>query len=141
MLVREVMSTDLVTLPSDATLRDAAVAMLRNRVGSVVVCAAGAPTGVVTESDALDAAVRAGRPLGEVPVDRVVEGFVVTVTADATTRKAVALMRDHDVKKLPVLDGVDLVGIVTMTDLVYAQPDLLKERRRIERRRRDYPTE
>ncbi|WP_244605499.1 CBS domain-containing protein [Halorussus marinus] len=135
MLVRDAMTTDVVTVPADAPLRRAVGVMLREGVGSAVVTRDGDPAGIVTETDALKAGYRFERPFGEIPVTKAGSDGVVTISPDATVRTAVRRMRAEDVKKLPAVEGLDVVGILTMTDVVREQETLIDEAIRLEQGR------
>lgn len=127
MLVRDVMTTDLVTVDVDGTVADVVGALLDNEVGSAIVVDDGTPTGLVTESDALRAGLQTGDPLAEIPIRPLCGRPLVTTGPGKTIQTAVRRMIDEDVKKLPVLDDLDLVGIVTFTDVVFHLSDLRKE--------------
>lgn len=133
--VADVMNREVLTVEAGTHLRDAVVTMLRDRVGSVVVTGDGDPVGIVTESDALKAAVSVGEALGEVPVERAMSRPLVTVAPGTSIREAARKMTEEDVKKLPVMDGLELVGILTMTDIVHHEDDLLREAHELERAR------
>jgi CBS domain-containing protein len=127
-LVSEVMSTDVVTVPQSATLRDAVSRLLENDVGSVVVTdEAGHPTGIVTESDALRAAFESGAPLHEIEVTALSRRPVVTTDSSATVEGLARTMADESVKKVPVMDDLELVGMVTLTDVVWHLSDIRQQ--------------
>lgn len=127
MLVSEVMSTDVVSCDREADLRDLVGLMLDHGVGSVVVLDGEAIEGIVSETDVLRAAHEREVELAAIAVDELVGDSIVTVDHDAPIRTAVDRMIDHDVKKLPVIDDFDLVGIVTLTDIVYHLTDIREE--------------
>lgn len=127
MLVSEVMSTDVVSCTREATLQNLVGLMLEHGVGSVVVLDGEAIDGIVSESDALAATHESGEPLAAIPVETLVGEEIITVPQDAPIRVAVDRMVEHDVKKLPVIDDFDLVGIVTLTDIVYHLTDIREE--------------
>jgi CBS domain-containing protein len=126
-LVDSLMQTEVVTCALDASLQTAAVRMLDRGVGSVIVLRDGDPYGIVTETDALHAGAATERPFVEIPIERAVSHPLVTVTGDATVRTAVSRMQEHGVKKLAVVDGLDLRGIVTRTDVVTHYEDFVAE--------------
>ncbi|MFB6173642.1 MAG: CBS domain-containing protein [Halobacteriales archaeon] len=126
MRVEEVMTSPVVTVGPGATLRTAVGAMLDARVGSVVVTDGG-PAGILTRSDALRAAHDAGAAFSELTVSDAVRGELITVGPRATVEAALRRMDEHGVKKLPVTDGVDLVGIVTATDVAEHLPGRVRE--------------
>lgn len=138
MLVREVMTEDVVTVPADATLEAAVGRMLDHDIGSVVAIEDGHHVGIVTETDVLNTTREADRPLGEVSVESVMSAPVITIGPDATVRAAIERMRAEHVKKLPVADDMALVGILSEQDVVYAEPDLHKEAIHLEERRLDW---
>jgi CBS domain-containing protein len=131
-LVEKLMSTDVVTVDVGATLADAVERQLKAGVGSVVVLDDGDPCGIVTEHDALAAALRTGRPFGEIPVAKLAHGAVVTTGPERTVQRVARRMADEQVKKVPVLDGLDLVGILTLTDVVYHLSDIRTEASELE---------
>lgn len=135
MLVSDVMETDLVVCDAEGTLRDAVGRMLEAHVGSVIVLAEGTPTGIVTETDALKAGYAAEQPLGEIPIQAVASDSLVTVEPDRTIRAAIQLMAEEGIKKLPVIEDLDLIGIVTMTDITRHYGDIVREIHEIEQTR------
>mgnify|MGYP006271976211 CR=1 FL=1 len=135
MLVRELMTTDLVTAPIEADMQTIAKRMLSARVGSIIITNDGTPTGIVTESDALRVGYAADKPFSAVPVRAAMSHPLVTIEPTATVRAATNRMVDEELKKLPVVSGLDLRGIITMSDIIRAHSDLLKEARSIEQGR------
>ena len=128
MLVRELMSSDVVTCPVRATLREAVGKLCEHDVGSVILLSPeGHPTGIVTESDALRAGYETDRPFSEIQVSELSHRAVVTAAPDETVQHVARRMADEGVKKVPVMDDIDLVGIVTLTDIVWHLSDLRSE--------------
>jgi len=135
MLVRELMTTDLVTAPVETNMQTVAKRMLKERVGSIIITSDETPTGIVTESDALTVGYAADKPFSAVPVRAAMSHPLVTIEPTATVRAATNRMVDEELKKLPVVSGLDLRGILTMTDIIRAHSELLKEARSIEQGR------
>ncbi len=128
MLVEDVMTTDVVTVSHEATLRAAVEQLLTERVGSVIVVDDdGYPVGMVTETDVLRAAYETGAPLEAIAVADLSHRAVVTTRPDRTVRHVARKMTEEGVKKVPVMDGIDLVGMVTLTDIVWRLSDIRKE--------------
>lgn len=128
MLVSELMSTDVVTVPVDATLARVTGELLANGVGSaIVVSPEGNPVGMVTEADVLEAAHESGRPLADIDVTAVTERPVITTKPSVSVPTVARTMAAEDVKKIPVMDDMDLVGIVTLTDIVWHFTSLRRE--------------
>lgn len=137
MSVRDIMTTEIVTVPAEETLQEAVTRMLADRVGSVVVERGAEPIGIVTETDVIAVGSTFERPFEEIPVSRAASENLVTTGPDTSIEEAIELLHDHGIKKLPVVEGDDLVGIVTLTDLVYHRHDLAAEAKKLERHRRD----
>jgi len=135
MLVRELMTTDLVTAPIETDMQTVAKRMLKTRVGSIIITKGGTPTGIVTESDALTVGYATEKPFSAVPVRAAMSHPLVTIEPTATVRAATNRMVDEEIKKLPVVSGLDLRGILTMTDIIRAHSELLKEAKQIEQGR------
>jgi len=135
MRVRELMSTDLVTVPATADMETVAERMLYNQVGSAIVTDDGTPCGIVTETDALTVGYAADKPLSEVSVVAAMSNPLTTIQPTVSIRDATDRMIDEQVKKLPVVDDLDVEGIITMTDIIRNHSDLVKEAKKIERGR------
>lgn len=127
MQVSDLMTPEIVMAPADATLADAVELMLKRQVGSVVVSRDGNPAGIVTESDALRAALLVDSPLEDISITRVTSSPLTTITPHQTVRAAVEKMVDAKIKKLPVVDDYELVGIITLTDVAWHFSDIRKE--------------
>lgn len=117
MLVKDVMATDIVTCDVGATLQIAVERMLRNDVGSVIVTHDGDPYGILTQTDALHAGAVTERPFPDIPVKKVANNPLVTASKNETVRTAIDRMHDKKIKKLPVVEDLDVVGIITQSDI------------------------
>lgn len=135
--VDAVMSSPAITATRDSTLADAVDTMLEHRIGSVVVVAA-APVGILTRTDVLVALRSADDPpLSSISVETAMSSPPVTIAPSSAIETAVRLMAEHEIKRLPVMDELQLVGIVTMTDLATHLPERVQEvRAAIERTNR-----
>jgi len=128
MLVQNLMTTDVVTVHREATLRDAVEQLLGQEVGSAIAMSDESnPIGIVTETDVLHAAYRTRDPLGEISVSELSNRPVVTTKPETTVQTVARKMADEEVKKVPVMDDLDLVGIVTLTDIVWHLSEIRKE--------------
>lgn len=127
MLVEEVMTTDLVTCSVEESLHKAVEKMLRNRVGSVIVHEEEIPVGIVTETDSLHAGYVTERPFTAIPTRKVMSDPLITISPKKTLRRATERMREENIKKLVVVEEMDLVGIVTSSDVITNYHDLKAE--------------
>ncbi|HEY9525095.1 MAG TPA: CBS domain-containing protein [Thermopolyspora sp.] len=129
MKIRDVMSTPVVALLSYATIRDVARHMDYNGVGCVVLSDARRLVGIVTDRDLAIRVLAQGMD-GDLPVSQVMTPDPVTVGPDADLDAAFEVFRQHEFRRLPVLDGEAVIGMLTVDDLLLhvhqVTADLLK---------------
>lgn len=141
MLVEELMSTDIVTCEATVSLRQAVERMLRHRVGSVIVTDDGDPAGIVTERDCIHAGYVTDSPYSEIPVRTAMTEELVTVAPSKPIRKAMELMKQHGVKKMVVVRELDIVGVLTASDLLRHYSEIRSEIHDIEQPRKNQASE
>ncbi|WP_433081706.1 CBS domain-containing protein [Dactylosporangium sp. CA-052675] len=118
MQVHEAMSTAVVQLGPDHTLRQAAALMARRKVGSaIVVDPDGAGIGIITERDILNAIGTDLDPDGERAADHIT-WEVVYASPSWTLEEAAAAMVRGGFRHLVVLDGDDVLGVISVRDIV-----------------------
>jgi CBS domain-containing protein/uncharacterized protein (DUF2267 family) len=117
----------LVVLSADAPAQDAARAMDSNRIGTVLVQDGGAMLGVVTDRDIAMRVTAAGRDPAQTPLADVMSRNVAALPASASRTEAVRLMQKHNVRRIPLVDGQRVVGIVTLDDLLLDEAAPLDE--------------
>ena len=114
--VKDVMSRRVRTIPTDATIAEAARAMAKWKIGALVVVQGKDPVGILTEGD-ISRLVAKGLDPASASVS-VARRKLITVPSTERIEVAAKTMADAGVKKLPVLDDGKLVGIITQTDIV-----------------------
>jgi len=124
MLVKDVMNTNVVVAKAEATIREASEVMNKYNIGSLVVVKDSGIAGIITEHNVLES-VAAGRNPDETKIAEIMSSEVVTVAPDSTVEQAVDLMVKHRIKKLPVVDGDKLMGIITASDIIVVEPKLV----------------
>jgi CBS domain-containing protein len=92
-------------------------------VGSLPVCENGKLVGVVTDRDIVTKVLAEGRNPSLVRADELTQGEAVTIGADDDAREILRTMTSHQVRRLPVIDGHQLVGIVALADVAQNLPD------------------
>jgi len=128
--VRDVMTTAVRTITPEQPARVAARSLASAAVGSVVVVEGDEVVGIVTSDDVVGCLAEGD---GDRPVREIQSSPVVTVSPDTEVGDAARLLREEGIKKLPVCEGNELVGIVTVTDLAYyAPPMLVRSRPRLD---------
>jgi len=116
----EVMSTPVETCPADEPVRDVARRMTRRGIGAVLVAQPGAPpAGIITESDLVSKLLaREGLDCSSVKAAEIMTPAPFTLASDAFMYEAITFMVSRGIKYLPVVDDRELVGIVTLRDLM-----------------------
>jgi len=120
--IRDVMTESVVTATPDASVREVAETMRERNVGSVVLVEDGRPVGFVTDRDLAVSVLADGRD----PSDRACDHAsapVVTAGPDLDITEAAELMVEHGIRRLPVLEGGELIGIITLDDLAVRTGD------------------
>ena len=122
---REIMTPDATYCSDDTTAADAARLMAERDIGAVPVCGTdGRLTGVVTDRDLALKVVAQGWQSDSVRLRDLVDGTeVVTIGADDSVEEAIRMMKDHAVRRLPVIDGNALIGMVSQADIARAVPN------------------
>jgi len=128
MFVKEVMNKNVKTIRPEDIVKDAAKVMNEYHIGSlVVVSGTGEVVGILTERDILADVVATGKGADEVKVSDIMTPNIITITPDKTLEEAADIMTENKIKKLPVVYEGRLVGIVTATDLIAYEKDLIKK--------------
>jgi CBS domain-containing protein len=119
MRIKDLMTQPIVTCPTQATLDHAARLMWEYDCGVIPVTGDdGRLAGIVTDRDVCMAAYTQGRTLHDIPVTTAMAKQVIAVHGNDTVESAEALMRDYQIRRVPVLDGEGRpIGIVSLNDL------------------------
>ena len=120
--VSDVMSNNVAVAGMLEPLSEAVTTMLERNVGCIVVTDWGTVVGIVTKGDVLRKAFLRGMEAREVSVKVTMTRPVVTIDPDSTIEEAAKLMITKGVSKLPVVKDRKLVGVITMTDIIRAEP-------------------
>lgn len=122
--VREVMTARPVGLPATAPLTQAAKTMEEQNVGDVLVLSDTGVQGIVTDRDIVVRALAKGRNPETTEVADIASEVLATVQASEPVERATQVMREKSVRRLPVYEGDEVVGVVSIGDLARAQdPD------------------
>ena len=111
------MSSPVVTMESNRNLGSAARTMVKHKIGSVVVVERKKPVGMITERDITKQIIKGGGILKR-PVKKLMTKVLVTAPPDMSIQEAFELMLMNKIRRLPVLENNNLVGIVTEKDLM-----------------------
>ncbi len=115
---RDIMTGGAECVGENETLRTAAEKMAELDVGALPICGEDDRLkGMITDRDIVIKVVAQGRDPGQVKATELAQGKPVTIGADDSIEEALRTMREHKVRRLPVIDGHRLVGIVSQGDL------------------------
>ena len=120
------MKKEVVTISKGDSAFDASIKYRDYKVGCLVVVDKQRCVGVVTERDLIERVVCEKRNPEETKVEEIMSRDVKTIHRLSTVEDAIKLMKKYNIKKLPVVSDDMLVGIVTMTDISHARPELSK---------------
>ena len=115
---RDVMSGGVECAGENETVTEAAKKLAQLDVGSMPICGEDDRLkGMITDRDIVVAVLATGKDPDSVKVGELGDGKPVTIGADDSVTEALRTMKDHQVRRLPVIDGHDLIGIVSVADL------------------------
>jgi CBS domain-containing protein len=121
--ISDVMSRNPVTMQGGSTLIEAASVMRERDIGDVIVMGDGSISGIVTDRDLVVRAVADNRDLGATAIADVCSSDVVTVRPADEVGVAIQLMREHSIRRIPVVENGEPVGIVSIGDLAMQLDD------------------
>lgn len=124
--IQDIMIKEVVTLDENATVKEAAKIMNRFEIGSLIIVGKGKAVGIVTERDLLKRVVAEARDANITKVKEIMTTPLVVVEPNMDLEKAVRQMFQMKIKKLPVVEGKRLVGLVSLTDIARFHPSMMK---------------
>lgn len=142
-LIKDIMTKSVISVNENDSLKIAAEAMAKNRVGSLIVKSVSGPVGIITESDIVKKVVSHKIDFGRTTVRDVMNTPVIFATPNQKITDAASIMISNRIRRLPIVQDNKIVGIVTHTDIVRASPamvSLLEERLRMRTAEAEIPT-
>lgn len=117
MTVEDLARKDPIAATRKASIGEVASLMREHKVGSVVIEEDGRPVGIVTDRDITVQLTAEGRDPEHVTAEEVMTEDPVTIDRGAGVLDLVETMAEHSVRRIPVVDGEELYGIITLDDL------------------------
>ncbi|MBI4167828.1 MAG: CBS domain-containing protein [Candidatus Aenigmarchaeota archaeon] len=133
-LIRDVMTKNVVSINENDSVRVAAETMAKNRVGSLIVRSEFGPIGIVTESDIIKKVVSKNADTESTKVSEIMNTPMIFAAPEQNIIDAASIMITNRIRRLPIIQNNKIVGIITHTDIVRASPamvSLLGERLRM----------
>jgi len=115
--VKDVMITNIASLDSSSTIKNAAKLMEEKNIGCIIVTKQDSPVGILTERDFVRRIASKEKPLNS-PLEEVMSSPLISIGPDETVWEAAESMKVNNIHKLPVIDDSKVIGIITTTDLV-----------------------
>ena len=113
----------IVTIAEDQPVLEAVRLMAEHHIGAVVVMRGDELTGIASERDYARKVVLQGRSSSDTSVATIMSSPVVCVGPSESVSDCMAIMTDHHIRHLPVLDATGIIGLVSIGDVVKAQLD------------------
>jgi CBS domain-containing protein len=114
------------TIEPTASVSDGVALMVRKNIGALLVVAGEKIVGIVTEREVARGVVLPGYSAKETQLRDIMSTSVMVVPPQRTSEECMALMTEHRVRHLPVMDGTRLIGLVSIGDLV---KDIISEQK------------
>lgn len=114
--IRDIMTTDVETCSLLDNVYEVAVKMKEFDVGAIPIVDGERLVGMITDRDLVIRGVAEKNP-GSSKVEEVMSDHLITITPEATTDEAANIMAEHQIRRLPIVEGDKLVGIVSLGDL------------------------
>jgi CBS domain-containing protein len=124
-LVRDIMSKNIKTVRTDDSAHDAVVKMNKFDVGSVIVTNNNRPIGIITSKNILTRVVEPRLDAGTIRAKDIMSSPLMTIEPDASVEDAAKIMAQRRIKKLAVMDKDKILGILSTSDIVRANPTQL----------------
>jgi len=123
-IVKEAMKTNLVMVSPKTTVLGAAQLMKKRKIGNVIIVEKKQPIGILTESDIIKKVVAEGKNPKDVIVKDVMTTPVVVIDPYVTLEEAMVTMGKCNVRRLPVIENEELIGVITQKDISRISPIL-----------------
>ena len=123
-LVKEAMKTNLVKIKPSATVLEAAQLMKKRKIGNVLVVENNQPIGILTESDILKKVVAEGKNAKDVIIKDIMSTPVIVIEPYVSLDEAMKTMSKCNIRRLPVIENQELIGVITEKDIFRLSPIL-----------------
>lgn len=126
MLVKEIMTKDVVKIDMDKSVYEASLTYRQLKVGSLLVTKDNHVVGIITERDIIERTICEKQDPGKTLVSEIMTKNPKSIHPLEKVETALNIMLKDNIKKLPVMVDHDIVGIITITDISKSRPELSK---------------
>jgi CBS domain-containing protein len=127
MQVKDIMNKDVEKVTADMSVSDAAAMMAEKNVEYLIVVKDARLAGIVTEDDIIKKVIGKGRLAKDTKVGDIMVSKVVHIDPEKSIEDAAEVMTENKIEKLPVVVDHKLLGIVTASDMVAAEPKMMEQ--------------
>ena len=120
---RDIMTSNVDWIESQSTVLDAARKLAQEGVGALPICDNAKLKGMITDRDIVVKVLAEGKDPGTTKVIDLIQGEAITIGADDSVEEALRTMSKYQVRRLPVIDGTELVGILSQADIARNLPE------------------
>jgi CBS domain-containing protein len=124
--LEEVMVEDVITVDEETTAKEVAELMNKHEIGCLIVMKRGKPAGIVTERDLVKRIILESKDPEKTKTSEIMSKPLIAGKPQMELEQSVSLMVEQKIKKLPVTQDGELVGLITLTDILRFQPELLR---------------
>ncbi len=114
------MSSPVITIEGDASIRDSSLTMIDRRIGSIIVTERDKPLGIVTERDLVERVVAPCKDPNRTKIKEIMSTPLITTSKETGILDAMRKMRAHDISRLVVMEDGTLTGIISERDIIRA---------------------
>jgi CBS domain-containing protein len=118
--ILQVKGNEVYAVPMDVVVFDAIKMMSDRGVGALLVMESGKLVGIISERDYTRKVILKGKSSKDTPVKEIMSAPVIYTTPDESIERCMAMMTTKRIRHLPVLDGGEVIGVVSIGDLVKA---------------------
>jgi CBS domain-containing protein len=120
--VRDIMTYPAITEDEDVSVAEIAKCMKMSGISCVVITKEDNPVGIVTDRDVVTKVIMKGRDPGEVKAKEIMSSPLMTIESDASLGRAGKVLIEKGIRRLPVIENGELVGIVSLRNIVTREP-------------------
>lgn len=124
-LVKDIMSKPVITIEETKNAKDAGALMKRTRKGCLVITKNKKPVGILSDSDLIKRVIAANLKASQVKLSKIMSKPLVTVKSEDDILVAARKMRKTNIHRLPVVDKGKVVGLVSLSDIARASPEMI----------------
>lgn len=119
-IVSDIMSSPVITIDVETSVKEATRSMIDNKIGSILVTRQGKPLGIVTERDLIERIVEPSRDPSKTKIKEIMSAPLITISKETGILVAMRKMREYEISRLVVMDDDTLIGILSEKDIVRA---------------------